>query len=185
MTPEEKLKELGYELTEHKAFTPAMAVGKITGNLLFLSGTTPPARDGKVWQGRLGETYSVEEGYQAARECAVAQSRDGENRARRSQPDQSSRQSARHDQLRARLRRNPASHARLFRSPLRGARRCGPPRPICRRHASAPIERPDRSRDHLRNCVTVGSDETGQMMRRIMESALCEPAPRRVCGHLS
>ena len=73
MTPEEKLKELGYELTEHKAFTPAMAVGKITGNLLFLSGTTPPARDGKVWQGRLGETYSVEEGYQAARECAVAQ----------------------------------------------------------------------------------------------------------------
>jgi enamine deaminase RidA (YjgF/YER057c/UK114 family) len=73
VTPEEKLKELGYELTEHKAFTPAMAVGKITGNLLFLSGTTPPARDGKVWQGRLGETYSVQEGYQAARECAVAQ----------------------------------------------------------------------------------------------------------------
>lgn len=73
VTPEEKLKELGYELTEHKAFTPAMAVGKITGNLLFLSGTTPPARDGKPWQGRLGETYSVEEGYEAARECAVAQ----------------------------------------------------------------------------------------------------------------
>lgn len=73
MTPEEKLKELGYELTEHKAFTPAMAVGKITGNLLFLSGTTPPSRDGKTWQGRIGETYSVEEGYQAARECAVAQ----------------------------------------------------------------------------------------------------------------
>jgi enamine deaminase RidA (YjgF/YER057c/UK114 family) len=73
VTPEEKLKELGYELTEHKAFTPAMAVGKITGNLLFLSGTTPPSRDGKTWQGRIGETYSVEEGYQAARECAVAQ----------------------------------------------------------------------------------------------------------------
>jgi enamine deaminase RidA (YjgF/YER057c/UK114 family) len=73
VTPEEKLRELGYDLPEHKAFTPAMAVGKISGNLLFLSGTTPPARDGKSWQGRLGETYSVEEGYQAARECAVAQ----------------------------------------------------------------------------------------------------------------
>src|SRR4051794_15763612 len=33
VTPEEKLKELGYDLPEHKAFTPAMAVGKITGNL--------------------------------------------------------------------------------------------------------------------------------------------------------
>ena len=73
MTPEEKLKELGYELTEHKAFTPAMAVGKITGNLLFLSGTTPPSRDGKTWQGRLGETYPRRRGYQAAGECAVAQ----------------------------------------------------------------------------------------------------------------
>jgi enamine deaminase RidA (YjgF/YER057c/UK114 family) len=73
VTPEEKLKELGYELTEQTAFSPAMAVGKITGNLLFLSGATPPARDGKVWQGRLGETYTVEEGYQAARECAVTQ----------------------------------------------------------------------------------------------------------------
>jgi enamine deaminase RidA (YjgF/YER057c/UK114 family) len=73
VTPEEKLRELGYELPEHTAFSPAMAVGKITGNLLFLSGTTPPARDDKVWAGRLGETYSVEEGYQAARECAVAQ----------------------------------------------------------------------------------------------------------------
>jgi enamine deaminase RidA (YjgF/YER057c/UK114 family) len=73
VTPEEKLEELGYDLPAHTAFTPAMAVGKITGNLLYLSGTTPPARDGKVWAGRVGETYSVEQGYQAARECAAAQ----------------------------------------------------------------------------------------------------------------
>jgi enamine deaminase RidA (YjgF/YER057c/UK114 family) len=73
VTPEEKLKELGIELTEAKASVPAMAVGKITGNLLYLSGSTPPPRDGKAWQGRVGETYSVEEGYQAARACAIQQ----------------------------------------------------------------------------------------------------------------
>jgi enamine deaminase RidA (YjgF/YER057c/UK114 family) len=73
MTPEEKLKELGIELTEATSFHPAMAVGVMTGNLLYLSGTTPPDRSDKQWRGRVGETYSVEEGYQAARECAIQQ----------------------------------------------------------------------------------------------------------------
>jgi len=73
MTPEEKLQALGYEMKTHTAFSPAMAVGKITGNLLYLSGTTPPETDGTVWAGRLGETYTVEEGYRAARETAVQQ----------------------------------------------------------------------------------------------------------------
>ena len=44
MTPEEKLNELGYELTEAKMGRPAMAVGKIAGNLLYLSGATPPPK---------------------------------------------------------------------------------------------------------------------------------------------
>ena len=73
MTPEEKLKELGIELAEATSFHPAMAIGVITGNLLYLSGTTPPDRPEKQWRGRVGETYSVEEGYQAARECAIQQ----------------------------------------------------------------------------------------------------------------
>lgn len=74
MTPEEKLKELGYELKEAKMAAPAMVVGKVVGNLLYLSGSTPPPRaDGSAWKGRVGETYSVEEGYQAAREVAVLQ----------------------------------------------------------------------------------------------------------------
>lgn len=73
MTPEERLKEMGIELQEATSFHPAMAVGVITGNLLYLSGTTPPDRPDKQWRGRIGETYTVEEGYQAARECAIQQ----------------------------------------------------------------------------------------------------------------
>lgn len=74
MTPEEKLKELGYELQPlAPGGNPAMAPGVITGNLLYLSGATPPPSDGKAWEGRVGETYTVEEGYQAARACAVQQ----------------------------------------------------------------------------------------------------------------
>lgn len=71
MTPEAKLKEMGIELAEASSFHPAMAVGVITGNLLYLSGTTPPKQSDKEWRGRLGEAYTVEEGYQAARECAI------------------------------------------------------------------------------------------------------------------
>ena len=60
MTPEEKLKELGYDIQplNPPAYAP-MAYGKITGNLLYLSGATPPAVDGKAWSGRVGETYHV------------------------------------------------------------------------------------------------------------------------------
>lgn len=70
MTPEEKLQSLGYELVTHTPGVPAMAIGKITGNLLYLSGTTP---DPKKWAGRIGDTYTVEQGYDAAKECAVNQ----------------------------------------------------------------------------------------------------------------
>ncbi len=73
MTPEEKLQELGIELPEWRAFHPAVAAGVITGNLLYLSGSTPTDLNGKPWNGRVGETYSVEEGRQAARICAINQ----------------------------------------------------------------------------------------------------------------
>src|SRR4029079_6733299 len=73
MTPEEKLKELGYDLQEPNPYPPAMVAGKIVGNLLYLSGATPPSRSGTTWTGRVGDTYTVEQGYQAAREVAVVQ----------------------------------------------------------------------------------------------------------------
>jgi enamine deaminase RidA (YjgF/YER057c/UK114 family) len=73
MTPEEKLRELGITLPEAKSFHPAMAMGVITGNLLYLSGATPPPKDGVPWDGRVGDTYSVEQGREAARLCAIQQ----------------------------------------------------------------------------------------------------------------
>jgi enamine deaminase RidA (YjgF/YER057c/UK114 family) len=67
--PEEKLKERGIELKEAKPFHPAVAVGVITdGNLLYVSGSTSPS-----YIGRVGDTVSVEDGYKAAREAAIAQ----------------------------------------------------------------------------------------------------------------
>jgi hypothetical protein len=66
MTPEEKLAQMGIELpTVGPYANPAMTAGVITGNLLYLSGATPPGFAGTPWKGRVGETYSVEEGYQA------------------------------------------------------------------------------------------------------------------------
>ena len=73
MTPEEKLQALGITLPEVHSFHPAMAPGVISGNLLYLSGSTPPAQDGIPWDGRVGETYSVEQGRDAARLCAIQQ----------------------------------------------------------------------------------------------------------------
>jgi enamine deaminase RidA (YjgF/YER057c/UK114 family) len=73
MTPEEKLTSLGFELKEIKPFHPAVATGKITGNLLYLSGSTPPPVDGVAWDGRVGDTYTVEQGYEAAKQVAFMQ----------------------------------------------------------------------------------------------------------------
>lgn len=68
--PDSKLKELVIELEEKKTFHPAVGLGVISGNLLYLSGSTP---SDPRWKGRVGEALSVEEGYQAARDCTINQ----------------------------------------------------------------------------------------------------------------
>ena len=70
-TPEEKLQELGIQLKEFKPFHPAVAAGVLTdANLLYLSGSTPTSAE---YRGRVGDALTVEQGYQAARECAINQ----------------------------------------------------------------------------------------------------------------
>lgn len=68
--PDERLRELGITLEEKTTFHPAVALGVITGNLLYLSGSTPTD---KALVGRVGDALTVEQGYQAARECAINQ----------------------------------------------------------------------------------------------------------------
>ena len=70
---EEKITELGIELT-----TPgkpvANYVGAVkTGNLIFLSGKISKNAEGELILGKLGTDLSIEQGYEAARFCGIAQ----------------------------------------------------------------------------------------------------------------
>ena len=72
MTPEERLAELGLEL--HAFAVPETSPLRpvvIDGRRAYVSGQ-PPASDGKIrYFGRVGEDISVEDGYLAARQCAL------------------------------------------------------------------------------------------------------------------
>jgi enamine deaminase RidA (YjgF/YER057c/UK114 family) len=69
---EKRLKELGIRLAP---VTPPVAnyVNAVrTGNLLYLAGKGgPPGPDGKRPQGKLGREYTVEQGYQHARDTGL------------------------------------------------------------------------------------------------------------------
>lgn len=70
---EEKIKELGIEL-ETPAKPVANYVGAVkTGNLIFLSGKISKNAEGELILGKLGTDLTVEEGYEAARFCGIAQ----------------------------------------------------------------------------------------------------------------
>lgn len=71
MSAEKRIVELGLELPP-----PARPAGnyvpfKRTGNLLLLSGVGPHKPDGTFIAGIVGGDLSVEEGYNAARQCGL------------------------------------------------------------------------------------------------------------------
>ena len=71
MQVEAKIEELGLTLP-----TPGTPMGNYvpgvrTGNLVFLSGVGPGRPDGMQWSGKVGRDYTTEEGYEAARGCAL------------------------------------------------------------------------------------------------------------------
>jgi enamine deaminase RidA (YjgF/YER057c/UK114 family) len=72
MSAEEKIRELGLNLDSAGPpagnYVPAVR----TGNLVYVSGQLPVRPDGTRVTGRLGDDMSVEDGYAAARLCAVA-----------------------------------------------------------------------------------------------------------------
>lgn len=71
MTAEEQLNRLGLSVPPAPAAVAAYEPWVRTGNLVFTSGQLP-WRDGRmVLTGRLGAELTVEQGYQAARQCAL------------------------------------------------------------------------------------------------------------------
>jgi len=71
MTPEERLKEKGLELPPPRQ-PVANYVGCVrTGNLVFVSGHGPEVGSGSPWKGKVGRELSLDEGYAAAKRCAL------------------------------------------------------------------------------------------------------------------
>jgi enamine deaminase RidA (YjgF/YER057c/UK114 family) len=71
MTPEERLAELGIELPEAPPAVGAYVPWAVTGNLVVTSFQLP-WRDGELaFTGKLGAELATEDGYQAARLCAL------------------------------------------------------------------------------------------------------------------
>lgn len=66
----EKLAELGITIPDVPKPVAAYVPGVRVGDLLYTSGQLPVA-NGELKKGRLGENVSIEEGYQAARLCAI------------------------------------------------------------------------------------------------------------------
>lgn len=72
MSFQERFDALGDEVPEpgkpgSNFYVPAIT----TGSLVFMSGQIPRRGDEILYQGRLGETLTLEEGYAAARSCAL------------------------------------------------------------------------------------------------------------------
>jgi len=72
MSIEARLKELGIELPPAAAPVANYVPFAIDGNLIVISGQVPRDADGNLaFVGKLGREFGVDEGYQAARNCAL------------------------------------------------------------------------------------------------------------------
>ena len=72
MTFEKKINELGIELPEAKAPVGSYVATKILGNLLFISGQISIDENGELIKGKVGKDLSTEDGYNAAKRCALS-----------------------------------------------------------------------------------------------------------------
>jgi len=71
VTADEKLRELGITLPPAPAAVGAYLPWVRTGNLVFTSGQLPWLEGKLAYTGKLGADLGVEQGYQAARLCAI------------------------------------------------------------------------------------------------------------------
>ncbi len=68
---EERLKQMGYALPTPPPPMANYIPGYRAGNLVFLSGVTSRRSEGTAVTGKLGKELTVEQGYEAARLCAL------------------------------------------------------------------------------------------------------------------
>jgi enamine deaminase RidA (YjgF/YER057c/UK114 family) len=71
MEIEAKLEAMGLTLPPPGSPAGNYLPGVQTGNLVFLSGVGPRVPDGERWKGKLGREYTTEQGYEAAKGCAL------------------------------------------------------------------------------------------------------------------
>lgn len=72
MDVEKKLKEMGLELPPPVKPVANYVLAVRTGNLVFLSGHGPVRKDGSLITGKVGRDLTLEQGYEAARQVALA-----------------------------------------------------------------------------------------------------------------
>jgi len=72
MTYDDKIKELKINLPEAKAPVGNYVATKITGKLLFISGQISINDNGEIIKGKVGKDLNTEEGYNAAKRCALS-----------------------------------------------------------------------------------------------------------------
>lgn len=71
MSAEKRVKELGLDLPQLWPAGGNYVPGVRTGNLLYMSGCGPRRKDGSYITGKLGETATLEQGYEAARQTGL------------------------------------------------------------------------------------------------------------------
>ena len=67
----EKLQELGFSVPPATIPIANYAPGVVDGNTIYISGQLPMVDGQLKYKGKLGADYSIEEGYEAARTCAL------------------------------------------------------------------------------------------------------------------
>lgn len=71
MNPEDRIRELGLEIPVLPLPIASYVSYKRSGNVLFLSGVGPTRSGQALVQGKVGGEVSIEQGYEAARLCAL------------------------------------------------------------------------------------------------------------------
>ena len=72
MTAEENIKKLKIELPDAKAPVGNCQATKVSGKMLFISGQISIDKDGELIKGKIGKDLNTQDGYEAAKRCALS-----------------------------------------------------------------------------------------------------------------